>query len=564
MRERILLADGWRQVGNVTARGTVFDDGEPVHPATAFDGCRDAAAVRETATAVTGFFAAVVAGADGTSLVCDRARSVPLYFSPTAISDVGTELAPAVPTAYDPLAASEFALTRYVTNGDTLHPDVRAVGAGEVVTVPDEPSQPIQRQRHSRYRPTAKQDGITDEPETQALLDRLGEVADDVFDRVARVADGRPVVVPLSGGWDSRLVATELVERGVEVVAFTFGAAGHADVEVSRDVADALDIEWHWVEYTTERWHDWYHSDARQAYHDYAFGFDSLPFLAEWPAVAELLQDGRLPENALVCPGHTVATPSERVPGAWLTTDSLTGEDVIEYVLDSHYNCWEWDSSEFREQFAGRIADAAGLDRSTENLTGGEAAAAYEQWEWATRMATFTNADCRLYEWFGFDWWLPLWDPEYVDFWASVPLAHRHGKELQRAYARKRFAAVAGVDEAIAARTDRDWGPVDQIRRQFAVAPERTHRASAADGTGFEAWLGVQATPPSAMESRGNYPLRWYGVYPERAAALFAPAGSLYSLRTLAELGGISFDPPRAEVDLRGPLTLPPLPNGQR
>lgn len=565
-RDRRLVADGWQRVGAATARGTVVEGGEPSHPAAAFAGCRDAADVRAVAAELTGFFAAVVRLPESTALVCDTARSVPLYFSESAVSDVGTELAAADPATYDPVAASEFALTRYVTGGETLHPDVRAVGAGEVVVLPDDCSE-IERTRHGRYRPTAETgDPGVDTAHRRDLLDRFGDVVGAVFDRVAAVADGRPVAVPLSGGWDSRLIATELVDRGVEVVAFTFGAAGHADVEVSRDVADALGIEWHWVEYTTERWHDWYHADARRAYHDYAFGFDSLPFLAEWPAVHELTESGALPEDALVCPGHTVATPSERVPAAWVGDETVTRDDLIDHVLDSHYALWEWDDPAFRERFAARIADIAGIDRSDDGgrsddaapIGGGEAAAAYEQWEWATRMTTFTNADCRLYEWFGFDRWLPLWDPEYVAFWASLPLSVRHDKALQRRYTRERFAAVAGVGDATAALTDRDWTPFDQLRRRFERAPERTHPEHAGE-TGFEAWLGGQAVPPAAMESRGNYPLRWYGVFPESAMDTFAPARSLYALRTLRELGLVSFDPPRADLPLSAPLPLPPI-----
>ncbi|QKY20304.1 asparagine synthase [Halolamina sp. CBA1230] len=562
-RERRLVADGWRRIGTATARGTVVTDGEPRHPAAVFDGCRDATEVRTVAAESTGFFAAVVRLPDATALICDTARSVPLYFSNAGISDVGTELAAADPAAYDPVAASEFALTRYVTGGETLRPEVRGVCAGEMVVLPDDGSG-IERTQHSRYRPTAETGDPAVGVERGDLLDRFGGVVGNVFDRVVAVADGRPVAVPLSGGWDSRLIATELVDRGVEVVAFTFGAAGHADVEVSRDVADALGVEWHWVEYTTERWRDWYHSDARRAYHDYAFGFDSLPFLAEWPAVDELTESEALPEDALVCPGHTVATPSERVPAAWVGDDTVTREDVVGHVFDSHYALWDWDDPELRERFAARIAEVAGLDSAggergdTAPLGGDEAAAAYEQWEWATRMSTFTNADCRLYEWFGYDWWLPLWDPEYVELWGSLPLSVRHDKSLQRCYARKRFAEVAGVDDATAARTDRDWTPFDQLRRRFDRAPERTHPDYSGE-KGFEAWLGGQAVPPAAMESRGNYPLRWYGVFPEDAEALFAPARSLYALRTLRELGHVSFDPPRADVSISGMLSLPPV-----
>lgn len=547
------LRDGWTRTGNALARGRAFDPGGTErNPSRAFAGSDSLGEVADVADRLDGFYAAVVRTDDAVYLVCDHARSVPLYFrttGPLRVSDVATRLAERDPSDYDPVAASEFALTRYVTQGETLRPEVASVRAGEVVAVPRDAPDEFDRHRYFRYRPTTAESVDGD---YSSLRSRLGTVLDSVFDRVAHVAGDRPVLVPLSGGWDSRLVATMLVERGVEVVGFTFGARGHADVEVSRDVADALGIRWEWVEYTTERWHDWYRSDDRAAYHEYAFNFDSLPFLAEWPAVYELRRQGRLPEDALVCPGHTVATPSERVPDEWLRT-SPSENDVVEYVLDEHYSLWEWDDADLRDSFADRIAASA---RTAAVETGPEAAAAYEQWEWTTRMTTFTNADLRLYEWFGLDWWLPLWDRRYVSFWASCPLSARHGKRLQIEFTRDRFADVANVGDTAAGLTDRDWTALDQLRRTFETAPVT---ASTGD---FDEWLGVQSTPKSAWESRGNYPLKWYGVVPEEAAERFESAKNLYSLRTLDALGSLSLDSPRVERPPLGPdVQLPPTPN---
>ncbi|WP_336024669.1 hypothetical protein [Halobellus salinisoli] len=591
MAEVRLASDAWTRVGNATARGLAFDaDDRAVDPAEAFDGCDSPEAAADVAAQLSGFFAAIVRGSNADILVCDVARSIPLYFTtetPTAIGDVALELEPERPDAYDPTAASEFALTRYVSCGETLRDDVKAVRAGEIVTIPRGSTAGFERSQYAEYRPmTAADRGSTDsesidrEPTDCESTDRESSYPDSstredlhdslastmarVFDRVVRVADGRPVLVPLSGGWDSRLVAAELVARDVEVVGFTFGAHGHGDVEVSRDIASALGIDWEWVEYTTDRWHDWYHSPARRRYHEYAFNLDSLPFLAEWPAVAELLERGDVPEDALVCPGHTVATPSERVPDAWVTAaeegtrgDAPTTADVVEHILDTHYSLWEWSDADFRERFVDRIKAEAGLT-TVRDAT--EAVAAYERWEWATRMTTFTNGDCRLYEWFGFDWWLPLWDREYVEFWASVPLAHRHKKALQREYARKRVAEVGDDAAAVADRTDRDWTPFDQVRRTLETRPEAIHTAQGDHtGTGFEAWLGTQAAADAAIESRGNYPLRWYGIYPAEADACFEPAKNLYALRTLAALGLLAFDPPRSDVSLTESLPLPPV-----
>jgi asparagine synthase (glutamine-hydrolysing) len=47
--------------------------------------------------------------------------------------------------------------------------------------------------------------------------------------------------------------------------------------------------------------------------------------------------------------------------------------------------------------------------------------ALYEFWEWSERQPKATVNNQRLYEFFGYQWALPLWDAEMMDFWAKVP-----------------------------------------------------------------------------------------------------------------------------------------------
>jgi asparagine synthase (glutamine-hydrolysing) len=570
-----LVGPGWTTENGVAARGRAVDPtGQWADLHAAFEGASSVASVTGTARRLDGFFAAVVSTSRMVYLACDHARSIPLYFStrrPVRVGDATTVLPGSPPgrgpvdtvdagssgrprvardpgtrrSNYsrrcvsddrDPVAESEFALTRYVTRGETLRPDVRAVRAGEVVAIPRSDPSSFARRRYATYRPTTQMSG-----DLEALVDRTSAVLGRVFDRVADLAGDRRVAVPLSGGFDSRLVASLLTERGLDVLGFTFGVRGHADVEVSRRVADALGIDWEHVQYSTDAWHEWYHSDECRRYHEVAFADESLPFLAEWPAVRTLRAEGVLGDDTLVCPGHTVGTPSERVPSEWLDATPERA-DVLDYVFDEHYSLWEYEDPAMRAAFADRIAADADLVAVE---SPGEAAAAYEQWEWTTRMATFTHGDCRLYDWFGLDWWLPLWDPEYVRLWSAVPLEHRQGKTLQNEVAVRTYERVSGVDPDRARLTERDWTPLDQLRHTVESDPRR-----AVGGT-FEDWFGTRGVPRSGWESWGNYPLGWYGVVPEADYDRFEAARNLYALRTLAALGLISFDPPRVPDSTR-------------
>ena len=51
-----------------------------------------------------------------------------------------------------------------------------------------------------------------------------------------------------------------------------------------------------------------------------------------------------------------------------------------------------------------------------------ELADAFEAWEWQERQAKFIVNSVRVYDFWGHDWWMPLWDAGFMRFWQGVPL----------------------------------------------------------------------------------------------------------------------------------------------
>ena len=580
--EVTLHHDGWVRRGGVAVRGRAFECDslleapvivdrfarvlESEAPPSRFE------AVADCAAGLEGFFAAIVGldGAEATYLVADGARSIPLYYDGGGriVSDRGRAVREAVNAPRDPVTEREFLLTRYVTGPETIWRGVFAVQPGEVVELASENGVgdgcgSLTRRTYREYWPA----GDETQPDSCADdgLSRLERALETVLDRLEAVAGDRPVVLPLSGGFDSRLLAAALVERGREVIAFTFGRSGHPDVEVSREIAAELGIRWEFYPYSRGQWREWYHGDAGRRYRNRAFGGDALPFLAEWPAVRGLLEAGHLPEDALYCPGHTVATPSERLP-RFVGEDAAGGETdavgcgpavdvddadstapqieptvaaLTEYILERHYALWEWDDPAFRRAARERIRRGLLGDRDADELSSPEtAAAAYERWEWRGRMATFTNGDLRVYEDSGLEWWLPLWDPAYVRAWESIPLTDRRGKGLHADLATATYWRVAGVSHDRAGMTDRTLEPVDRLLSLVRHTPGRQFTERDGD------WEPPFLAPRSSWREPGCHPLAWDGVVDDDLFEAVPASRNVYALRTLSELGWLDLADP--------------------
>lgn len=564
----VLRGAGWTHHDGVAVRGHAFNDGELLTGEALAAQFRAASednaplgAVAESAATLEGFYAAVVSTDTGTSgatlLVADEARSIPLYYAAHEgiVSDRGGVIRDALGAGRDPVTECEFILTRYVTGPETIWNGVRATQAGAVISLKDGN---FTERTYREYWPAGgrgRGGGGDGDPTAQlkAALERS-------LDRLERVAgsDDRPIVVPLSGGYDSRLIASALVERGRDVIGFTFGRAGYPDVEVSREVAARLGIRWEFVPYDEDRWNEWYHSTRCRRYRERAFGGDALPFIAEWPALCRLIDDGRLPADALFCPGHTVATPSERLPTFvgesrdWIGGSVGCGADenepagkntefvdpsvdgLIEYILEEHYTLWDLEPS-VKLALRERIRRGLLGDRSPAAITDPAAAAAsYERWEWRGRMTTFTNGDLRAYEDRGLDWWLPLWDSRYVRAWERVPLAERRNKRLHAALATESYRRAGNARER-ASVIDRTLPPADRVLSKVRHTPERQFFGATPDERDWEPpFLSSNA----AWSVPTEHPLAWFGAVDD-ALLEQAPNRSFYAFRTLAAAGYI-------------------------
>ncbi len=268
----------------------------------------------------------------------DRVRSIPLFYGQKGadfyMSDSADWVRQQVANKeIDPLAREEFLLTGYVTGPDTLFPDVKQLQAGEALSVQDNGEsliiKPIRYYRfiHKYESPKSMKE----------LMEEHDQVLLRVFNRLIERADGRTIVVPLSGGYDSRLIVLMLKRLGYEsVITFSYGRTGNKESEVSRKVAESLGLPWVFVEYSNELWYAWYHSEDYKEYAYFAHGCTSLPHIQDWPAVWQLNRDNVITTDSIFVPGHSADLPagsrSQAVPELYVT-NSLDTLQLFNSIL---------------------------------------------------------------------------------------------------------------------------------------------------------------------------------------------------------------------------------------
>jgi asparagine synthase (glutamine-hydrolysing) len=453
-----LATDGWATSGATQARGHAHLDDRSL-PAQALaaelDGCDTDVTWQETVTRLNGCFALVTRRDRRVLAAVDRLRSIPLFYSSRGGDFVLTDSAYRTLDApgsgeMSPAADAEFQLTGYVTGRETLCGDVYQLEAGELLSFDSSGAGTPERRRYYAFQ---HRDFLV-APESD-LIDRLEQVHAGVFRRLVQGVEGRTIVVPLSGGYDSRLIGVSLRDVGVrDVVCYSYGLPGNWESRLSQELARYLGFRWEFVPYTAERWRAWAATERFGRYFRAAGNLSSVPHIQDWPAVLELQREERIPPGSVFVPGHSGDfLAGSHIPKWYVEHPTIPRRAILDSLLHAHYSLWNWPTGKgqkLRDQFDRRIESIVGPIR---DCSPEQAADMFERWDLQERQAKFICNAVRVYESFGFEWRLPLFDAALMDFWSRIPVEQRLGRTLYFEFVRQRQRLP--VTEA-----NQDHGPV--------------------------------------------------------------------------------------------------------
>lgn len=427
----------WASCGNTYAWGTAFLGEEMLRKEELCRRFHEVAdqidAFRNLLQQLNGFYAVVHVADTTVHAAVDTIRSYPLFWSCYGgqfyIGDDARWIAANIPTTTpDPDAIREFRLVGYVTGNDTLIREVKQLRAGELIAADLRSGQSAVKQsfyfRHRHY------DYYNDAEDE--LLDRLDQVMMAVFNRFVRYADERTISIPLSAGLDSRLIAIILRRLGYSnVKTYSYGVIGNKESAASRVVASKLGYDWTFVEYSKEFWQHWYQSEERRNYYEQTDGLCLTPYMSGWPAVNHLRDRGIIPEGSVFSPGLAADLPagsySIGFPGMYLMP-RLNRSLAMRHIVECHYGLWPRSEDDHRFAMDRVIHTTADLTGSVDN------ADLFEEWFTLERVAKPVVNTVRHFEMAQYDWWLPYFDREFIEFWLRVPPRMRLGQRLYRKY----------------------------------------------------------------------------------------------------------------------------------
>jgi asparagine synthase (glutamine-hydrolysing) len=366
---------------------------------------------------VNGLFSVVIRKANTVWAAIDHGRMFPLFYyhqnDVFVITDNPKLLkSNAITLALDENNAMFLCYSGFVPGDKTLLKNVFQLRAGETLCYENGS---VNKVFHTEF--------LTDSFFTesrQELKETLQTILERVGQRLVSALNGRTAVIPLSGGFDSRLLAWLLRKNNYpNVICFTYGTDNTPERNNAQRTADSFGYEWHFINY--EKYFNYsFREDALfQEYVHFAANYAHKFYMQEYFAIKELLALKKIPENAVFISGHSGAIAGHLLNKSMMNSDFKYVEQALEEVFSFVYP---------------RRKDVALIRKEIDFLNKYDqkypSYLLYENWRFQETTTKVAISSSKLWELHGYEFLHPLWDKELYDFFLHVPLQHKYNKNL--------------------------------------------------------------------------------------------------------------------------------------
>lgn len=428
------------------------------------------------------------------TLTVDHLRSWPLFFAmredQVHISDSIELLRRQIgPVEISDANRVEFLHGGYVAGAETLFTGVSQVPCGTTVEI-DLGTGAVES---TLYRRMQIGHGKVDDP--AEFTHRFEDAAVASLVRTTERARGRRLVIPLSAGLDSRLLATLLVRLGYpRVLAFTYGLPTNTEARISQEVARRLGIEWHFVPYEPEWVRREWNSPSSREFLAEGWSGSALPHIQDYLALRELRRLGIVDAADIIVPGHTIVDDGH---DAGFRGRPIVGRDeLITALVRSHYSLQgsavpASTRSRVREKMVASFKEC-GFDGSPASVM-----EASSWWVQRERQAKYINNSVRVYECLDLEWDLPLHSRDTWDAYEQGSYRQLLSRWWYQEWINRVFREVTGTDDMSVTKVS----PPDPRRERVTAARRIADAAGISEAHRRLMRTQVQMVHPMAFEA---------------------------------------------------------------
>ncbi len=367
-----------------------------------------------------GSFSLIVYSNNYLYVAVDKLRSIPVFYNVENNHINITDCISSETSFIDKQSTKyfEFLSCGYTLGSSTLIDGFKQVEASSYIQV-DVSSLVVDKQFYYNHSSSSKIEVSREEH-----YDRLMDITTSFTEKLIASVKGKTIVVPLSGGYDSRYIVTALRAAGYEnVICYTYGHKDSFEIDIAKKVATKLNYKIIVIEYTSQKWIDLYESTNFREYLKYSFNFSSSPHFQDFIAISEISKKKLIPCDSVIVPGFC----GDLLGGSYLPIEflerrekSLRNKNLADYIYENHFVNYKGNIDTIRKNKIVSDINISLHDLSETDLLN-DFVSSNEDWFTKHKVAKFIVNSLRVYEYHGYQWRMPLWDDNLINYWYQIP-----------------------------------------------------------------------------------------------------------------------------------------------
>lgn len=322
----------------------------------------------------------------------------------------------------DQLSKAEFLSVGFVSGNQTLFNGIHVTQSGQIVHIKNNAFKVLNYFSYSKSKESIST--------YNTLIVQGKEIFNSCFERLIHSLQNRKVIIPLSGGFDSRLIACKLKDLGYNnVLCYSFGKSdNNKEKEISQKVANELGFDWKFIDYNSDIINNYLNDKTFTKYWNQCTQYSSSYMFQDYFAVKYLKENKLIPDDSVFIPGYS---------GDFLGGSQLYKNGGIKYqasfsriaknIFKNRY-IFSPVEEEFQKNIIVKIESE--LKELTKDQSEIFAYSVFEEWEIKENLSKFIGRAAYIYNFFGYEYRLPYWDIELVKFFRTIPYRFKYGKIL--------------------------------------------------------------------------------------------------------------------------------------
>ena len=323
--------------------------------------------------------------------------------------------------------SNELLFSGYMSGEKTIFTDIKQLRAGEALLYKKK-SNKFKTNKYFNYLPDSK----NNKTETE-LIKIHEEILNKEFLKIINENQNKLILVPLSGGLDSRLILSKLVELGHrKLLAFSYGPKNSFEVKTARKVSKMLSVKWLYINQNSNDYKNYFNSLRIIKFWKFGDFYSTLPNNQDLLAIHFLKSKKIVDKNCIIINGQTGDFISGgHIPNT-LIGKKIKKENLVNEIINKHFsllNCQTRNRTKLKSVI---LRTFNRIDKKVRDL-----ASLYEYWEYEERQSKFIIGGQRVYDFYNLKWELPFWNFNYVDFWRNIPYELKLNQYLYKKYLTK-------------------------------------------------------------------------------------------------------------------------------